>query len=184
MRFITIMDRQFANMSVDNCRPSKQTVLNLQGGWEVWYQVQFALALLNEDSTAYRFEREERFPNSNQRCDFVIELTRVTDFRYWIELKVLLQGGTDDLAKRFIADVQKLEGVNLPEDSNTGGAVAVAPIQATAFINSLRLRISSGDQDAVSCIVYNERGVKGKYSLKDIGPIDDADSVFVYTQVF
>jgi len=102
--------------------------VNFRGGWELWLQCE-AFANIPESAT-YSFEREVRYnPNaSGPICDFQIRKADGTGITMWIELKVLLKEDIRNLVRRFASDLWKINKLNLPEDTNSIGAIAVVPL--------------------------------------------------------
>ena len=98
---------------------------NFKGGWEVWLQCQ-SFSMLH-DSASYDFTREVKYPTNNQKCDFQIKKIQDNQITLWVELKVQLNRNVHDLIKRFGDDVIKIQDLNLPQESNSLGAIAVVP---------------------------------------------------------
>ncbi len=66
----------------------------MKGGWEVWFQVEFA-AFMKQNDARFQMEREVTYPGSPNRCDFLIwygdaDYHRGEDLTY-IELKCINQ---------------------------------------------------------------------------------------------
>lgn len=103
-------------------------------------QIQLYLAACGQLGEKTVFDREVTYPGTNKKCDFQIT-SATTQVVIWIELKVMLHDDPASLVNRFLADVQKLQGLELPIDTNTVGAIAWAPAGAAAFIDTLKAKI-------------------------------------------
>ena len=83
----------------------------LNGGWEVWLQVEIAgyLLYIKNQGADMCIERERFYPNTQMRCDFYISYLRSRDETY-IELKcqnACAQHPLADITNRFSNDIIK-----------------------------------------------------------------------------
>ena len=113
---------------------------NFKDGWEIWLQCE-AYSLL-PDSRQYEYSRGNPYPNPfhNKKCDFLLKRDNVS---LWLELKVLLKQNMNDLIGRFADDLNKIVGIDIPAASNSVGAFAVIPLEASdLFSQGIKARFS------------------------------------------
>lgn len=83
----------------------------LDGGWEVWLQVEMACYLRDraEEGANVQIKREVLYPGTQKRCDFFISYGGDRDETY-IELKcqnACASNPPNDITNRFINDIKK-----------------------------------------------------------------------------
>lgn len=83
----------------------------LDGGWEVWLQVEMACYLRDraEEGANVQIKREVPYPGTQKRCDFFISYGGGRDETY-IELKcqnACASNPLNDVTYRFINDIEK-----------------------------------------------------------------------------
>jgi hypothetical protein len=89
---------------------------SIKGGWEVWFQVEIAIAFLENNST-YKMEREVVYPNSNKKCDFCLYRdSKAQQDKIYLELKCINSGGNagdpfKDAQRRFEQDIDKIKNI-------------------------------------------------------------------------
>jgi hypothetical protein len=140
---------------------------NFNDGWEIWLQCE-AYNLL-PDSRQYEYSRGNKYPSSEKKCDFLL---RRDNMSLWLELKVLLKQDMNHLVDRFADDLNKIVGIDLPKDSNSVGAFAVIPLNASdlfsqetkeRFIKKSNVDIKSIEFLAILPGAANQSGSYGSY---------------------
>lgn len=91
----------------------------IKGGWEVWLQVEWAKHLATRAGMSIcNIQREENYPNSREKCDFLIWYTYGATLEHdatYVELKctnmfnkkTIAEAQTDAL-NRFASDIEKV----------------------------------------------------------------------------
>lgn len=102
--------------------------------------------------------------------------------RLWLELKVLLRQNTTSLIDRFVSDLNKIDGIELPIEQNSVGAFAVIPLDGAVIFSSLiKERFRDKSKVDISRIEFiaakpGVADIKGKY---DSNPTIDGDRILI-----
>ncbi len=133
----------------------------VNGGWEVWFQVEMAMYLidaLGEDDIV--FSREEYYPGSVDRCDFYVEYNSGRDQTY-IELKCqnpFARNPVNDVFTRLMSDIRK-QG----NHSNVPGFCLAAVYCTIDEVYRLLQRLTFSSFYALDCQahqVYNTNDIR------------------------
>lgn len=185
MRFLNFVQSHFVSCMHQNVGSARTIMNRFRGSWEVWAQIQTALLVVQNEGNFY-FDREIQFPNSRQTCDFRIDPYNAEGNYIWVELKVQLQGGSDDLVVRFENDVDKLLRLHDGRfGNNTGGAIAFAPNWGDDFVTALRTAIPVGRRNLYSYYTFSTNVLRRPvlHNLRDAYQPSDSDAVVAYRAV-
>lgn len=118
--------KAFVTMITTKAAKIQSIFENIRGGYEVWMQVEFAAYLIRDDDNRWDVVREQAYGDSqNSRCDFVMR-PRV-GVPYFLEIKVQNYPG-EDVAVKYIADVDKIKRIAAEYKQNNQSAIFVAMV--------------------------------------------------------
>jgi hypothetical protein len=124
---------------------------NINGGWEVWLQVQLYTRLKNENGVL-AFTREESYPGGGNRCDFTYVPRNASSTMTWVELKVQRNADVRQPVDDFAKDINKISSGHF-NPSDTAGAVVVIPHNAWNALQYLKEQYPSYYPHAGYCLV-------------------------------
>lgn len=168
MRFVNFVQNDFVPTMRERLETSLAMVEHFVGGWEVWAQVETAARVLAGNEHCV-IAREVPYPRSRRLCDFTVDPNNAEGNLIWVELKVLLQAGADDLAARFLADVTKFsdEYARGYMGENTGGAIGFAPVGAGDVVTALRGLVPYQNRRDYSYYVFSARNAPARHRLDE-----------------
>lgn len=133
MRFPAFINDIVVPVSVAQKRQMQNFAEKIEGGWEVWLQVEIYWFLVTETSGVLTFRREPQYPNSwnpfrsKKRADFNFVPRTSQNVTIWVELKTQRANNILRAAEEFCDDVNKLHE-DFPNDAtNYPGAIVVVP---------------------------------------------------------
>lgn len=151
-----------------------------EGPWEPWFQVELYLRAVGQVGLKTRFRREVKYPGSKKSCDF--QIAPHTGITIWVELKVMLHDDPVDLAVRYVADLDKLSGLDMDSNTNTVGAIAWAPAAAEQFLATLKDKLPKEfPSGKTEYVVLNSDGLQiFRGNLDQQFPMKDSYAVVVW----
>jgi len=141
---------------------------NINGGWEVWLQVQHTR--LKSTTGVRAFAREVPYPSGGQRCDFAFVPANADDTKIRVELKVQRNAGAEQSVNDFVEDIKKVRGVDF-DANDTAGAAAVIPCNTWNAIQYLKQ--STSDYFRVSYCLVDSSNISAPANI-GIRPPDQA----------
>jgi len=130
---------------------------NINGGWEVWLQVQLFLRLNSPNNVGTQsFTREEKYNGLAIKSDFAFVPKNAADTKTWVELKVQRNGDFNQAVEEFIEDINKISDPqvkNSLRSNDTAGAVVVIPYRPWDALGILHGLFQSNFPKVGYCLV-------------------------------
>ena len=140
---------------------------NINGGWEVWMQVELFFSLQKGPLGLSEFEREPTYPNSGgKRADFLFRSSNAPGVSTWVELKTQKKSNERDAADRFFQDCRKINDINLGYD-NTLGAVVIIPRKVNEALDYARVNAPADFREKICFYLVDSNEVSSLYSLSN-----------------
>lgn len=137
MRFNNFVKYIVAQTVKDKYSTVSDLAENINGGWEVWLQVEIFMKLQNTDAGLLSFNREIPYGHQILRADFNFVPLNAQDVTTWVELKTERKSDVDKSIYEFIKDCKKVDDVQLNSENNSCGSVVVIPKNANQVKSAL-----------------------------------------------
>jgi hypothetical protein len=181
MRFQQFIE-DIVNKKVQNkINEVKNLSKHIDGGWEVWLQVELFFKLQDSDQTRglKDFNREPHY-SSGQRADFNFVPKNADQSTTWVELKVQRNEQVQQPIAEFKTDFDKIKAVTIGPNDTAGAMVVVARKAKDALVEAARIFVL--DKDKVLYFIVKPDSISSKRSLSS-GDFGDADGHVVVMYV-
>lgn len=178
MRFQQFVERAVNPVAHRHHAQIGDLAVHIDGGWEVWMQVEIYLILRNLNGGLRNFRREAHYPDSTKRSDFSFVPANADSTTTWVELKVEKRGDVPDALNRFGADIAKLGEISLPQNDTAGAVVCIAT-DVQAGLEHARRLFDSIRSNVRYYLIAND-SIKGFYHLGERTEADPGDFAVLY----